>query len=329
MAMDPQGASVAADDLERAVEVCGRLRAALADVLYGQAALVDGLTLTVLAGGHVLLEGPPGVGKTLAARALARLLGGSFARIQCVPDLLPADITGSSVWLKDQAAFSIRRGPVFANVVLADELNRATPRTQSALLEAMAEGQVTIDGERLPLPPPHLVIATQNPADTEGTYPLPLSERDRFLLALHVGYPDPERERALLAATEPVGLEQLADLAAVGDGPQGWVRARQAVRRGVQVRPEVADYVHRLVLATRSHPDLEFGVSPRGGLLLLAVARAQAALAGRDFVTPDDVQAAWLPVARHRIRPQPEVELEGFDADGLLARIAAETEVPR
>ena len=329
MATDAQDAGMPADGLGWAVEACAQLRVALTEVLYGQASLVEGLTLAVLAGGHVLLEGPPGVGKTLAARALARLLGGSFARVQCVPDLLPADITGSSVWLKDQAAFSIRRGPIFAHVVLADELNRATPRTQSALLEAMAEGQVTIDGERLVLPQPHLVIATQNPADTEGTYPLPLSERDRFLVALRVGYPDPERERALLAAPGAVGLERLAGLDPVGEGPTGWVRARQAVRTGVQVRAEVADYVHRLILATRSHPDLEFGVSPRGGLLLLAVARARAALAGRDFVTPDDVQAAWLPVARHRIRSQPEVELEGFDADELLTRIAAETEVPR
>ncbi len=329
MGTQAREAADAAEGIGRAVEACARLRAALAEILYGQDELVDGLTVSVLAGGHVLMEGPPGVGKTLAARALARLLGGGFARIQCVPDLLPADITGSSVWLREQAEFRIRRGPVFAHVVLADELNRATPRTQSALLEAMAEGQVTIDGERLALPQPHVVIATQNPADSEGTYPLPLSERDRFLVALRIGYPDPERERALLAATGPVGLDRLDDLEPVGGGPAGWVEARRAVRTGVQVRSEVADYVHRLLVATRGHPDLEFGISPRGGLLLLAVARARAALSGRDFVTPDDVQAAWLPVARHRIRPQPEVELEGFDADELLSRLAGETEVPR
>jgi len=322
------------DDLAAAAALAAAVREPLTELLYGQEALVEGLLHALLAGGHVLLEGPPGVGKTLAARGLAALIGGGFARIQCVPDLLPADITGSSVYLRESGRFEVRRGPVFADVVLADELNRTTPRTQSALLEAMAEGQVTIDGETLPLPRPHLVVATQNPLDAEGTYPLPLSERDRFLFQLRVGYPPPDREKAMLLAAGPVGLEALPGLrppAALNseEGRRAWLAARHAVRHGVSAAAEVAEYVCRLLAATRAHPDLEAGVSPRGGLLLLQAARAAAALTGRAFVTPDDIRAVWLPVCRHRIRPIPEVLVEGFDPDALLQRLAEEVEVPR
>ncbi len=317
--------------LAAVAELAAAVRRLLSEVLYGQDELIDGLLAAVLAGGHVLLEGPPGVGKTLAARALAAALGGTFARVQCVPDLLPADITGSSVYRRETGAFEVRPGPVFAHVLLADELNRTTPRTQSALLEAMAEGQVTIDGRSLPLPQPHLVVATQNPLDAEGTYPLPLNERDRFLLQLRVGYPPPERERALLMAAGPVGLDALADLAPVGAarGPEAWVGARRAVRGGVSVGEAAAEYICRLAGATRAHPDLEAGVSPRGALLLAQAARTVAALQLRPFITPDDIRTVWLPVARHRIRPIPEVEIEGFDPDAVLNRIAEEVEVPR
>ena len=321
------------DGVAPVAEMAAALRGPLRTLLYGQDELVDGLLQAVLAGGHVLLQGPPGVGKTLAARGLAALLGGVFARVQCVPDLLPADITGSSVYLRETGTFEVHRGPIFADVVLADELNRTTPRTQSALLEAMAEGQVSIDGQSLALPRPHLVVATQNPLDAEGTYPLPLSERDRFLFQLNVGYPPVEREKALLLATGDVGLEALPGLRPVVDtgtaaGREAWRSICSAVRHGVSVGEAVADYICRLVGATRSHPDLEVGVSPRGALLLLQAARAAAAMEGRPFVTPEDVRAVWLPVCRHRVRPVPEVEVEGFDPDALLLRIALEIEVP-
>lgn len=316
------------DEVARVAEIVAAIRAPLASVLYGQEALIDGLITAVFAGGHVLLQGPPGVGKTLAARGLAALLGGGFARIQCVPDLLPADITGATVFLRETGRFEVRRGPLFAGVVLADELNRTTPRTQSALLEAMAEGQVTIDGQSLALPHPHLVIATQNPLDAEGTYPLPLNELDRFLFLLRVGYPPPEQERSLLLASGPVGLEALSGLQpAVSRDVQ--LAALQAVREGVSVSEAIADYVMRLVAATRTHPDLDVGISPRGALMLLRAAQAQAATDGRPFVTPDDVRDVWLPVCRHRIRATPEVEVEAFDPDALLRGIAEETEVPR
>lgn len=317
--------------LSEVAALAAALRAQLEGVLYGQEALVQGLVSAVLAGGHVLLQGPPGVGKTLAARSLAALLGGGFARVQCVPDLLPADITGSAVYVHATASFEVRRGPLFADVVLVDELNRASPRTQSALLEAMAEGQVTIDGQSLALPRPHLVVATQNPWDTEGTYPLPLSERDRFLFELPVGYPPAEREKALLLASAgPVGLQALPALRPVcAEGRPAWLRVQATVATAVRAGPELVDYAYRLVAVTRGHPELEVGISPRGALLLLQAARAGAALAGRPYVTPEDVQAVWLPVCRHRLRPVPELLLDGFDPDALLGRIAQEVEVPR
>lgn len=320
--------------LEAASELAAALHRGLAALVLGQEELARGLVAAVLAGGHVLLQGPPGVGKTLAARALAQLLGGAFARVQCVPDLLPADITGSAVYRRETGGFEVRRGPIFADVVVADELNRTSPRTQSALLEAMAEGQVTIDGQSLPLPRPHLVAATQNPLDAEGTYPLPLSELDRFLFLLPVGYPPPAAELALLQASEPVGLEALPAVRPVAaleseEGRGAWRAAVGAVRRGVTVSAAMADYVHRLVSATRAHPDVELGISTRGALQLLQAARAAAVLEGRPYVTPEDVHAVLRPVCRHRLRPIPEVLLEGFDPDALLDRISAEVEVPR
>lgn len=315
--------------LSAIAELAESIRTPLRGVLYGQEELIEGLLVALLSGGHVLLEGPPGVGKTLAGRSLAAVIGGSFSRIQCVPDLLPADITGSSVYRRDTATFEVRRGPVFANVVLADELNRATPRTQSGLLEAMAEGQVTIDGESLPLPRPHLVIATQNPLDLEGTYPLPLGQRDRFLFELQVGYPPPEREKALLLAGTGAGLDALAGLRPLAAGTEAWEGAAALIYRTVALGEQVADYICRLGVATRHHPDLEAGVSPRGLAALGRAARAAAVLDGRDFTTPDDVRQMWLPVCRHRIRPIPEVEIEGFRPDPLLAQIADEVAVPR
>jgi MoxR-like ATPase len=277
-----------------------QLEANMAQVVLGKADVVRLCVVALLAGEHVLLEDVPGVGKTLVGKALARSVSGEFRRIQFTPDLLPADITGSSIFDARQQQFVFSRGPVFANVVLADEINRTTPRTQSALLEAMSEGQVSADGQTHPLPQPFLVIATQNPLEYEGTYPLPESQLDRFLLRISVGYPDRTCQREILASHrrgEPVD-----QLQPVLTGPQ-IVELQQAVR-AVAVEPSVADYVLDVVQATRASEELHVGVSIRGGLSLYRAAQARALAEGRDYVVPDDVKRLALPVLAHRVIPK-------------------------
>lgn len=284
----------------------------------------------LLAGGHVLFEDVPGLGKTLAARSLAAALGLEFRRLQCTPDLLPADITGSYVYDPADAAFSFRAGPVFTGLLLADEINRTPPKTQSALLEAMEERQVTVDGETRALPDPFLVAATQNPVEYEGTYPLPEAQLDRFLLKVNLSVPPRDQEHEVLtrhAAGFRAGALDAAGLRAVA-GPHDVAAAAEAVA-GVTVGPEVITYLVDIARATRTSPSVALGVSPRGSTALLATSRAWAWLTGRGYVTPDDVKALAHATLAHRIRLRPEAELEGVEVDAVLRSAIDSVPVPR
>jgi MoxR-like ATPase len=279
----------------------------------------------VLAGGHVLFEDVPGLGKTLAARSLAGALGLQFTRLQCTPDLLPADITGSYVWEPATAAFAFRPGPLFTGLLLADEINRTAPKTQSALLEAMAERQVTVEGRSFPLPQPFHVMATSNPVEYEGTYPLPEAQLDRFLVRLAVGYPDAAGEADVLGRRLARRREETAATAVV-DGPT--VLAMQAGVEQVEVDPDVVRYCVALAAATRSHPAVEVGASPRGSLALLLVARGLAVLAGREFVTPEDVKEVAVSALAHRITLDPQNWASGLAAADVVQTLLASVPGP-
>jgi MoxR-like ATPase len=305
------------------------VRGEVGKAVVGQDNVVLGLTAALLLGGHVILEGVPGVAKTLLAKTLARTLDLSFRRIQFTPDLMPSDVTGNVVFDSANADFRFRMGPLFANLVLADELNRTPPKTQAALLEAMEERQVTIEGETHRLPEPFLVIATQNPIEYEGTYPLPEAELDRFLFKIRVGYPEADDELAIVrmhdAGKDPhdvasLGVERVAGIEALATG------AREVV--AVQVTDEVARYVVTLARETRTSPSLSLGASPRGAAMLVMASKAWAYLNGRDFVTPDDVKTMAKPTWRHRVILRPEVELEGATADSVLDALVTRVAVP-
>jgi len=317
--------------IERAHEFHARVRAEVARTVWGMDREVEFSIAALLAEGHVLLEGPPGVAKTLFARSLATALGLSFSRIQFTPDLMPADVTGTSVFHPAEGAFQFQPGPVFAQVVLCDEINRAPAKTQSALLEAMQEGATTEGGTRRELPRPFLVLATMNPIEQEGTYRLPEAQLDRFLVQLRVGYPRPEVEAQLLLAVHARSpLSRPADLGVRAvSGAQEILSMIAGVARLVRVDALLADYVVRLLSATRESSALLLGASPRAGLSLLRLAKSRAALAGRDFVTPDDLKAAFLPTLVHRVVLEPVEEVEGGDASAVLERILETIEVPR
>ncbi len=298
-------------------------------VVVGQDQVVDLLLVSAAVGGHALLEGVPGVAKTLAANAVARALGVEFRRVQFTPDMLPSDLTGTMA-LRGATGSELvfRPGPVFANVLLADEINRTPPKTQAALLEAMQERQVSIDGVAHPLPDPFLVVATQNPIEYEGTYPLPEAQLDRFLVRVDVGYPSPADEVALLKlAHEGVAPATLGDVEAVGSPDV--LRAARAEVDATTVTDEVVGYVASVVQATRSVPSVELGASPRAAVHLLAAARAAARLAGRTFVTPDDVAGLAAPVLRHRLILRAEAELEQYNPDDAVRAALAAVPVPR
>ena len=293
----------------------------IASVIVGKASSVDLLLVALICEGHVLIEDVPGVGKTMLARSLAVSLGGSFKRLQCTPDLLPNDITGVSIFNQADQDFHFRPGPLFVNILLADEINRATPRTQSALLEAMGERQATIDGTTYPLPRPFMVIATQNPVEYEGTFPLPEAQLDRFMLKIDLGYPSPSEEGEILQRlerqhpidslepiTRPVEILNLTHLA--------W---------DVNVDKTVRDYMINLVNATRNHPDILLGGSPRATLSLFKASQAYAALHNRDHVLPDDVKYLAAPVLSHRLMLKPEAELRGTTSESLISRILENT----
>jgi MoxR-like ATPase len=317
-------------DAERAREALARLRAEVAKVVVGQDSVVTGLVIALLCRGHVLLEGVPGVAKTLMIRTLAAALDLSGKRLQFTPDLMPGDVTGSLVFDARTAAFEFREGPVFTNLLLADEINRTPPKTQSALLEVMEERQVSVDGVARPLPEPFIVAATQNPIEYEGTYPLPEAQLDRFLLKLSVPLPSRDEELGVLRAHH--GGFDPRDLAGAGVRPVAGaadLAAGRAATGRVRVAEGVLGYIVDLCRATRTSPSLELGASPRGATALLAAAKAWAWLLGRDYLTPDDVKALARPTLRHRIRLRPEAQLEGVTADAVLDAVLATVPTPR
>jgi MoxR-like ATPase len=306
------------------------VRREVAKVVVGQDGIVSGLVAALLVGGHVLLEGVPGVAKTLLVKTLSGALALDFKRLQFTPDLMPSDVIGQLIYEQAKGNFRFREGPVFTNLLLADEINRTPPKTQAALLEAMEEHQVTVEGQPRPLPRPFLVVATQNPVEYEGTYPLPEAQLDRFFLKLLVPYPSAEQEQEILARHD-AGLDP-HDLAAAGlqavAGPADLDDARAEVD-AIRVDPAVQAYIVALVRATRESPSLSLGVSPRGATMLLRAAKAWAWLSGRPYVTPDEVKAMAKPTLRHRIGLRAEAELEGVSPDVILDGVLAAVPVPR
>ncbi len=293
----------------------------IAQVIIGKAPAVELLMVALFCEGHVLIEDVPGVGKTMLARALAVSMGTDFKRLQCTPDLMPNDVTGVSVFNQQNSAFEFRPGPVFVNVLLADEINRATPRTQSALLEAMQEQQVTVDGVTRPLPRPFLVLATENPIEYEGTFPLPEAQLDRFLLKISLGYPSTEDEKRILVHLQRE--HPIHSIAPVAD-PAELLDLQKQVWE-VHVDDTLQDYIVRLVAATRAHPDLDLGGSPRASLALFKAGQALAAIRGRDHVLPEDIKDLLIPALAHRLSIKPESELRGRNANTILKEIMEST----
>ena len=310
--------------------VITRLGQALSQVIVGQPALVRQLLIALLANGHVILEGVPGTGKTLLVKVLAQLVQADFRRIQLTPDILPSDILGTNIFDLNTRSFILKKGPVFTEILLADEINRTPPKTQAALLEAMEEQQVTLDGESMPLPPLFWVIATQNSLEFEGTYPLPEAQLDRFLFKLLVDYPDAKAEKQMLLNSQ-AGFQSrrldLARLKAIATVEQ-ILQARQAAK-AVKVEEPVLDYLLAVVQRTRQHPDLALGASPRAAVAWLQVSKAQAWLSGRDFVTPDDIKAIASPLLRHRLILRPEAQLDGLKIDAVIGSVLNQVPVPR
>jgi MoxR-like ATPase len=322
--------SMATDFGRQALRAVGAIRAEVAKALIGQSAVIDQVLIALLAGGHVLIEGVPGLGKTLLVRAMAKTFDGRFARIQFTPDLMPADVTGHTLYDQATRQFTTRKGPVFTNLLLADEINRAPAKTQAALLEVMQEGQVTIEGTAHPLDPPFMVLATQNPIEQEGTYALPEAQLDRFLLKIRIDFPTLEDEHTMVrqVTTNQVGDRLNVDDVGTLIKPSA-VLALQRYLAGLTVDPRVSDYAVRIARATRMWPGIAAGASPRGGISLVRAARAQALINGRDFVTPDDVKAVALPALRHRVTLAPEVEIEGQGVDTVLGALLQKVEAPR
>jgi MoxR-like ATPase len=308
-----------------------RVRDGLEKVILGQSKVKEQLLVCLLAGGHALLEGVPGTGKTLLGLTLARLVGCRFRRIQFTPDLMPVDLLGTNVFNPHTQTFDFHPGPIFTDILLADEVNRTPPRTQSALLEAMQERAATIDGTRRPISDVFLVIATQNPIEFEGTYPLPEAQRDRFLLKISVDYPKLEEEGGILEAY--ASGRRLHEEASTALQPaitkDELLAARQVLSAGVRVEKGVQKYILDIVRSTRGHESLQFGAGPRASLALLEAGRALAALRGRDFVSPDDVKELVAPVLAHRVSLAPEAEMEGLGLEDILRKIFEKVEVPR
>jgi MoxR-like ATPase len=311
-------------DIARIVATGNKVKESVGRVIVGKNDVVELTIIALLCEGHLLIEDVPGIGKTMLAKSIARSLGCSFRRIQCTPDLLPSDITGTYVYNQKNSDFEFRPGPIMAQMVLADEINRATPRTQSALLEAMQERQVTAEGETKPLPSPFMLLATQNPIELEGTFPLPEAQLDRFLLKIKIGYPTVEDDHLILARFRQT--DPLEELIPVVDSAE--LLQLQSETRKVQVNADLEDYIIRLIQATRTHPALQLGASPRAMLALYHASQALAALRGREFVIPDDVKYLTPFVLTHRIIPRMESHLRGQTAEQALSEVLASVAVP-
>ncbi|MCE5217838.1 MoxR family ATPase [bacterium] len=310
--------------MKNLTDITARLIANIETVIVGKRSAVELSVATLLSGGHMLIEDIPGVGKTMLARALAKSVGGSFRRIQFTPDLLPSDITGVSVYHQDTTKFEFRPGPIFANVVLADEINRATPKSQAALLEAMEEFQVTADGETRPLPDPFFVIATENPIEYEGTYSLPEAQLDRFMARVSLGYPNHEDEVAVL--TRQMIEHPIVRVAPVVSPEE--VNGLQRAVRQIHVEESLKDYMVDIVGETRVHPDVELGASPRGSLALLRMAQATAAIKGRTYITPDDIKDVAVPGLAHRVIIRPDRRIQGVTAEQVVREVLDTVSVP-
>ena len=329
--MDTQGRD--APDGEAAARGAGTadaMRREIAKAVVGQDDVVLQVLAGLIAGGHVLIEGVPGLGKTLLVRALAKTFNGSFRRIQFTPDLMPADVSGHTLYDPSTGQFTTRRGPVFTHLLLADEINRAPAKTQAALLEVMQEGQVTIEGESLRLAPPFMVLATQNPIEHEGTYALPEAQLDRFLLKIRIDYPNLEEEKRLArqVTMQTVGEQLNVDSVEALVAPEAVVEL-QRIAGGLALDDAVLDYAVRIVRATRTWNGVSAGAGPRGCIAIIRAARAAALIDGRDHVTPDDVKRVALPCLRHRVTPSPELEIEGHGADTILSALLDRVEAPR
>jgi MoxR-like ATPase len=316
--------------LEQTAQAMQTLRNEIRKAVIGQDDVIDQVIIALIAAGHVLIEGVPGLGKTLLVRALAESFGGKFARIQFTPDLMPGDVTGHIIYDMKNERFTIRRGPIFTHLLLADEINRAPAKTQSALLEVMQEQQVTLEGKPMPVPRPFMTLATQNPIEQEGTYPLPEAQLDRFLLKILIDYPDEQNEQEMIAAVTRAQVGDQLNVSAVTRSltPE-LVQDAQQLAAGLQVDRAVNDYAVRIVRATRDWQGISVGAGPRGAIALVRAARAAALLAGRDFVTPDDIKTVALPALRHRLLLAPELELEGHTTDQVLTSLLAAVEAPR
>ncbi|SDT96143.1 MoxR-like ATPase [Pseudomonas pohangensis] len=315
---------------QRATQLAQALRGELQKAVIGQNAVIEDLLTALIAGGHVLVEGVPGLGKTLLVRALARCFGGEFARIQFTPDLMPSDVTGHAVYDLQSEQFKLRKGPVFCHLLLADEINRAPAKTQAALLEVMQERQVTLEGRALPVPLPFLVMATQNPIEQEGTYPLPEAELDRFMLKLRMDYPQQDEELEMVRQVTRSARGEILDVAALRTLLQPKdVLALQKIASDLPIDTQVLDYAVRLARTTRSWPGLVLGAGPRASIALVRGARARALLRGGDFVLPDDVKGCALAVLRHRVRLSPELDIEGLTVDQVLQQLINQVPAPR